>query len=472
MPTLPLPFFGKVNRNVDAMELSADTESLIDAFVDARGFTRKRPGVSTLADLGAGTNQRVEGMYWWADRGYVIAVAGGRTYKITYSNGTATVTDLTTIELSANQPVSFATDGTYLFMADGGRVVYTDGTNTTGYIADADCPTTVTHVAYLDGYLLVNDAGTNQWQYSNVNDSLTWDATDFFSASGDADHVRAIRVLNREIFLFGDESFEIWENDGTSPFVRIPGGFREWGCVAPYSIVEIDDGLVWLDNERHFRTYGGSQSQIISTPYDREIEQFSTVSDCVGMVVEISGQRFLVFRFTAESRTLVYNIVQQDWSEWCLWSSADAEYTRWIGQSYVRAVDWGVHLVGSRFDSIVYTFSEDNYDDDGTEIRVKRLTGSIDHEILKRKRSEEIRLRIKRGAVNLSTTPKVVIRWRDNNGNWSNEHELSLKAIGNTDFIARIQRSGVYRARQFEIVATDSAPIIFGEAEEDFEVLR
>lgn len=472
MPTLPLPLFGKLNQNVDGMELSDKSAELRDGYVDQEGFTRKRPGLQYLTDLGAGTNQRVEGFYWWAEKGYAIAVAGGNVYKMTYSAGTATVTDLTGDALSANVPVTFATDGTYVFIAGDGRVVYSDGSTNTAYLADADAPTSVSHVAFVDGYLLVNSLGTNQWAFSEVNDSLSWDAADVFSAAGDGDDVAAVKVLNREIFLFGPKSFEIWENDGTSPFARIPGGFREWGCVAPNSIVDIDDGLVWLDNERHFRTFNGSSSQIISTPYDREIEEFSTVSDCVGYKMEISGQRFLVFGFPAESRTLIYNATTQDWSEWSTWDSSAGEYTRWMAQSYCRAVDWGVHVVGSKTNSDVYLLSEDYYDDAGTEIRVKRLTGHIDHGALKRKRSEEIRLRVKRGAVDLSTDPVVMIRWRDNHGDWSNEHQMSLQSLGNTEFIARIKRSGIYRARQYEITATDAAPVIFGRAEEDVEVLR
>ena len=472
MPTAPLPLFGKINKNVDGIEVSSAAVSLIDAFADEEGFTRKRPGLESLVDLGAGTNQRVEGLYWWAENGYVIAVAGGNIYKVTYSAGTATVTDLTGDALTANIPVTFATDGTYVFIAADGRVVYTNGTASTAFLADADAPTSVSHVAFVDGYLIANDAGTNQAAFSSPTDRLAWDPVDYLSAAGDGDNIVAVKVLNREIYFFGPKSFEIWENDGTSPFARIPGGFREWGCVAANSIVQIDDGLVWLDNERHFRAFAGSQSQIISSPYDKDIETYSTVSDCVAHKVEISGQRFLVFVFPAESKTLAYNTKLQEWSEWCEWDSANFQYTRWRGQSTVRAIDWGVHLVGSRMDSTLYLMSEDYYDDAGTEIRVKRLTGHVDHGLLRRKRSNEIRLRVKRGAVDLSADPVVMIRWRDNGGSWSNLHHMSLNSIGERDFIARIQRSGIYRARQYEITATDAAPIIFGKAEEDFEVLR
>lgn len=473
MPRERLPWFGKVNRNVDGVELSDRTYRLIDGYVDEEGFDRKRPGLRELKDLGAGVNQRVEGLFWWAEKGYVIAVAGGNIYKVTYSSGTATVTDLTGDTLSSNVPVRFATDGTYVFISANGQVVYTDGSASTAYLADADAPTTVTHVAWMDGYLIANDGGTNQFQWSDVNSSLAWTASSFASAAGSADLIVALAVHNREIFLFGEKTLEIWENDGISPFVRVPGGFREYGCVAPASITTLGDSIFWLDDERHIRGYSGGSSQIISTPFDSELADFSTVDDCVGFSMQFNGKQFLVFTFPAEARTLVYNVQLSDWSEWCFWDTDAGSYSRWKGQSYCHAIDWGVHLVGSRMDSMLFVMEDSAYDDAGSEIRMQRQTGFIDHGSLARKRTRELLFRVKRGAVDLATTPVVMLRWRDEGRDaWSNEHRVSLGDVGNREFVARLKMTGIYRARQYEITATDSAPILFGKAEEVFDVLR
>ena len=45
-------------------------------------------------------------------------------------------------------------------MANGGQMVTYDNTGTTSFMVDADAPTTVSHVAYIDGYLLATNTAT------------------------------------------------------------------------------------------------------------------------------------------------------------------------------------------------------------------------------------------------------------------------------------------------------------------------
>ena len=85
----------------------------------------------------------------------------------------------------------------------------------------------------------------------------------------------------------------------------------------------------------------------------------------------------------------------------------------------------------------------------------------------------QLRFRVKRGIEDLTTTPTMNIRWKKNNKNsWSNNHEISLGDIGETDIIRRLHRLGIFRTIQFEFSADADVPLNFADAEADVEVLR
>jgi hypothetical protein len=474
MPTVPVPLFTPTYRNVDETELSDQTAYLIDGYLDELGFSRSRPGLSQSLDIGLGINNPVSGLFWWPHKTYVVAVANGNLYKIERSSGTLSATILSGDTLSSDLPVSFATDGTRVFAASDGRIVYSDGTGAgAAYMADADVPTSVSHVGYLDGYLLCNNLTTNKFHHSDVNDSLNFAASNFFSASGNADYITALHVFNREIFLFGPSSLEVWENDGVAPFSRVAGGFIEVGCIAPYSIAILVDKMFWLDNHRYFHKYENGRLDRISTPYDKDIQGYTTVSDCVAHRIEIAGKSFIAFKFPTEGKTLVYDTSSGVWSEWGYWDISSMSYKRWLGASHCYAPDWGLHLVGDRKDSLIHEMGESYYDDNGNPLRMNRRTGHIDYGTLKRKHSKALRLRLRRGGGELTTrTPKITLRWRDNGPTeWSNEKEIDLGDIGEREIVKEFRNLGIYRTRQYEIVASDPVPIVYGKAEEDIEVL-
>jgi hypothetical protein len=469
METVTIPITTGAYKNTDSTMLDEDSLSLYDCYLDEKEATNKRPGLASFVDTGSAFP--IDAVYWWSAKKMLIVVTRGLIFKINYPP--AVPVNITGTQLQQNARVSFATDGNYLFMANGGAILYTDGTTLTTPISDLDAPTSTTHIAYIDGYLIANN-GTNNFQYSDANNAFSWQALSTARAAGDPDIISALRILNREIYLFGSQSIEVWENKGALPFARIPGGFIQSGTAAPYSIVVVENGMFWLNNFRRFVQYSGKGVEEISTPYDREIQNFQFVSDCFGERIDISGQSFLAFHFPSANKTLVLNrnTNPNSWSEWCFWDGEAGQYNRWLANSYCYAEDWGLNLVGSRTTGKVYRISSSLYDDDGSPIRAARITGNISYNTLKNKRSEEIRIRAKRGAVSTSTTPQIMFRWRDDNKNsWSSEKWLSLGNLGETDLILKLRRNGVFRTRQYEIASTDSVPFIISQAEEDVTIL-
>ena len=198
----------------------------------------KRFGLEVFAQLSNNDNEPVNGLYWY-DRGRsVIAVCGSEITQILNSSGTQ-------LDLSGSTDLlpyglcTFAdyTDG--VIIANGGKMVQADVTNAlSATISDAQAPTTVSHVVSLDKYILANDIGTGNLQFSAINDPTNWVALDVFGAESKYDNVVAIGEAYREIIALGRESVEFFRNDGQTPFSRIEGSALPFGTVAPYSLAE------------------------------------------------------------------------------------------------------------------------------------------------------------------------------------------------------------------------------------------
>jgi len=470
MTTKKIPLFGDAYRNVDEIEANEKSVVIYDGWRDELGGAHRRPGLTSFATLT--TNIKIDALYWWDDKAQIVAISAGAIYTINTAGAYQLRSGAT---LLSGASVSFDTDGTYCFMAAGSRIVYMAETGNTIELSVPNAPTKSTHVAFIDGYLIANEVGTRRFKWSNVNDSLAWGAASFASAEGAPDEITAIVVKNREIYLFGSQSVELWESSGdTAVFSRVPGGFIQVGCSAPTSILYTDNFLFWLSDDATFVRYGGGGVEKVSSPYDKVLQDFTTVEDCIAYRIDVVGRTFLLFNFPTENRTLVYNATNDNWTEWGKWNSDTTAYDRFLGHCHCYCKGIRTNLIGSREHSEIYTLKEVNLTDDGDEVRFATLSGHVDHGSSIRKRNNKFRMRAKRGAsVEASGESSIAIRWCDNGKFWSREHSISLGSQGPQEILIALEPRGVYNTRQWEIVASDlSSEIILVDAEEDFDFLR
>jgi hypothetical protein len=472
VPTVKIPIFAPVQKGVDGIELTDENFSLFDGYRTLTGGTTKRPGSKTIFTASAALGVGVDGIFYWAEKDVVMMVGGGDIYQLTYVSNTPVVTKLTSTPLlNQGTPVSMTVDGTNFYCCNGGRIITTTVSGTPSQITAVGAPTAATHLQFLDGYILATN-GSNTMYWSDVNNGSSWNALNFASAAGSPDVIRALKVFNREIYLLGERSIEVWENDGSTPFGRIPGGFIESGCSSPYAIIEDENSLYWLDENRRLVRFTGKSVERLSTKFDRELQGLSKVSDAIAQKIQIDGYVFFVFSFPFDGRTLVYNQTVDDWGEWGKWNLSDAVYERWVGSAYCYAERWGLHLIGRRDVLKVAELGRGYADDDGDVIRLARLTGHIDNGTSKVKQCNEVRFRAKRGQGLSDRVPRLMLRYKIDNRTWSNVKEFSLGAIGEYDFIVTDIRRNQYRTKQYEFTATDAVNIVFSNAEEDVEVLR
>lgn len=481
MPKMDINFAAKSDLTSDQTSVSKDNCYIANGYsIPSQNSVEKRPGISEGLTLGAGPT--VSGLFWWAQKQKAVAVNFKFLYIISNLAGSLSATNLTTSSLidGYSRPTFALADisgTTNLFVATGGRIGYTDGTTAFQYIADADCPTKVSHIAAIDGYLLAAESNSNRWWRSVVGDPTNWVATDYLTGSGDPDYIQALHVRSREVYIFGKKSVEIWENTGGSvaPFERVSGGFIESGAIAPYSIVSLDNNFVWLDDKRRVVQFNGRTVESISSSnaFDKKIQELSDVSDCYAESLDINGQSFLIFHFPVGNKTYVYNRKADDWHIWDKWNPANAIPDRWMINCSLFCPDWGIYLGGSIYGGLLYKISASSYTDNGAPIRFEILTGNKDHDALREKRSDELRFRVRRGDISSSSPAQMHVRWRDNNrSSWSNGRFISLGASGETDIIRRIQRSGTYRTRQWSFMTSDAVPVAISAGEEDITILR
>ena len=472
MPWEDIPLPKLIYKSADPSELPEVVGGdMMDMFITELQTYKRRPTLSEFADLG--TNDKVDGLWWWDNNNFPLAVSKGSIFKLAEAGN---VTDITGDKLLTRKIATFADDGDTAVIANGTRMVTTDGSTNTAFMADADAPTEVSHVAFLDGHMLANKLNTKRWQFSSNTNILEWAALDFFSAEADPDNLTALKVINREIHLFGPEVIEIWYNDGSSPFSRFETGFIEEGIRAIDSLKKFEGTWIFLNKDIRFVQIEGRNSREISGPFNDVFATLRAPEDARAMIVHIGNQVFYVVNFDADNRTFAYDLKTRQWGEWGNWNSATGLYNKFLGQTHAFAKTWNKHLIGSHNNGKIYELNFTNADDAGSTVRSVLRTGPITRGVNVFKRCKGIRIRMKRGlGTGLGTAnedPHINVRWLDDGGPWSNEIQVSLGKIGDTNYFVEVDDLGMYRSREWEFIHTFDTDFTLVGIEEDVELMR
>jgi len=460
MPWIPLPVIGGEYKNVDEKALSNLGASLFDGYLDETNALNMRPGLRAFLDLATG--RPIDGFYWWATQGVLVVVSDGHVFKVTDKQGT--VVDVTDDELQKNVRPTFAEVMGNLYMANGGKIVKLTPTGDTTYLADVDAPTTVSHVATLDQYLIANEIGTGRLHYSRPAEPDNWDG-EWVTAESNPDRVFSVLTFVGEIYLAGPQSHEVWVNDGATPFVPARNAFTGRGWAAPYSVAWVDDTIFGLDEDRQVIRLQGRSPLVLSKGLNRYLQEFANVADARADSFVFAGRPFYMLSFPTEGKTLVLDTSvgdPQGWAEWSRYNTATGTHEQWIGNCVTYCDTWGLTLVGDRRTGKIWIMDSDTFLDGDEKIRTYRRSGHIDHGSLGRKRSQALRIRLK------TRVPggTLSVRWRDNGSEtWSNPRLISLGSAKDQVCIRQINRLGSYYTRQWEFAISDAPALIVGMEE-------
>jgi hypothetical protein len=423
------------------------------------------PGLTRFAETTAAPGR---GLYVAAGR--LFAVVGSTLYEIT-SAGVATARGALS---TASGPVSMADNGTVLVVVDGAYgYQFTLASNDFAQITDEDWPA-ASHVAFHDGYFVLNTSGTGQFVITELYGTGV-DPLDFATAEGAPDDTVSVLVDHRELWLFGEETTEVWFNSGAAdfPFARLDGAFIEQGCAAPFSPAKMDNAVYWLSRDRvghgHVMRAQGYQPQIVSTrAVEHAIQGYSTISDARAYTYQQEGHSFYVLTFPTADRTWVYDVATQLWHERSYWSSGEHRHR---GECYAFA--FGKHLVLDHSNGRIYELDLDAYTDDGATLRALRRT---QHQSAEGRRLFWSSLQVDmEPGVGLSSgqgsDPQAMLRWSDDGGRtWSSEHWRSMGRLGQYRTRAIWRRLGQSRDRVYELAITDPVKRVIVDAWADVEV--
>lgn len=394
------------------------------------------------------TNMPVRGLILWDD--VLYAAIGNSLYSI---NTNAVGTLIGNFDSSEGTVLMEAGRNNLAVFAGYKIYVYTPSTGVFGI------PSALwfapSSIASIDNYLIASTRGSDQWAITGTNDFTSWDALDFATAEARPDKMLRVLADHREVFLFGEETVEPWENTGASDFTfgRIQGAMMEVGIGAPYSAAKGDNMVFWLDNFGMVRRAAQYTPQIISTHYlNRRIAGFTSYSDAIGWTQTWRGHTFYYLTFPTANETWVYDAATQIWHQ----RASYPDQGRYRGQCYCYA--YGKHLVGDYANGIIYELSASEYEDNSEAMRRVVQSNSIeqDGKLLPHR---EFLVELEQGvgiATGQGEDPMLIMRFSDTNGKeWSNERWVSMGKIGEYKARCRYLRIGRSRHRIYEIALTD-----------------
>jgi hypothetical protein len=349
-----------------------------------------RPKLVLLGTLGNGPTRGG----FNASNGRAFVVSGNQFYEVI---APSTAIPYGSALNSSSGRIQMADNGNQLLLVDGvNGYVFTFATNTLAQITDPDFPENPTHCGFLDQYVLVVNGESGEFFFSALSDATDWNGLDFATAEGYPDLTKGLSVDHRNVVLFGDQTIELWQNDGDTPFSRIANGYIEHGIAAPNSICKIDNTLFWVGKDANgqgivWRLGDGFSIDRISTfALEYAIGQYGDISTATAFSFQYGGHSLLLLNFPNAKTTWVYDVPAGSWTEWDYTKPAGG-IGRFRGEWHVFVASNGVtkHICGDYENGNLYELQDPylnkdtEYTDNGAPITRERTAPHISNETKK-----------------------------------------------------------------------------------------
>lgn len=330
------------------------------------------PGLTTIAQ--APNVAEFRGLYL-SSNNKLYGVVGNKVY---YIDGAFAFTDIGTIVSSTGQ-VYMADNGTTMVIVTGTSEGYTVDIATNAFAQIIDTAFYGgTSVDYLDTFLVFSKPNSRTF-YSTLSNQITpFDPLYFADKVGYPDQLAALRVMHREIWLFGAQrATEIWYLEGSDsgfPFSRLPGSYIEQGCLAADSIAKNDLKLFWLGQNQNgsasvFVGQNYRSQQISTFAIENEINSYPLLSDAIGMTYNQQGHDFYMLTFPTADKTWCFDSETQQWHERTWTDSNGVEHRH---RANCMASAYGKNLCGDWENGKLYVLDPNNGTDFGGPIVRRR----------------------------------------------------------------------------------------------------
>ena len=372
----------------------------------------------------------------------------------------------------------------YLAANNNNQVMVTDplaaysfnmNTNSLTRITDADFPGATT-LDYSDGYFVISDNNARV-SFSALGDGTSWDALDFFTPTFKPDGVRAIVCNREEVYCFGDETIEIYINDGSSPFIRQSRSSSYYGLTARHSIAVHQAGVFFLGKSRSGQSEAylmGSNYSItpISTPVISQMLNAATNEDAEGFVLATKDGHILYhLHLPALNTTIVYDLTTSMWHERQSlrpYPDADGQYVNDVFRGRMHVNFMGMNLFGDWYSGKIFKEDDTVSTDDGNIRTLFRIT-PIFHQELKNIAVNSLEFDINAGcglATGQGSAPIMMFQCSQDGGNtYEREEFIDLGAVGIYNNRVRINNLGTARNWTMQFSVSDPIDVIIMQAE-------
>jgi hypothetical protein len=271
----------------------------------------RRFGYQVAASLTAGA-----ALGFFAFGTHLLAIIGTTFYSDQVSKGT----------VDGTSPYQFTLTGfggTAVFLKNNTHAYTWDGTTLTA-ITDANYPAvTMPGVAYIDGYVAVQDPTGRIWN-SNLNTPATWNALNFIIGSSFADPGAAISRLYAYVVSFGTYSCSFFYDAGNtppgSPFLPNQAAQAAVGCAIGTSVVATENTIFWIGqtHQKGRRVYmlNGLVPQAVSDEFVDKVLNADPLTGVYAYYIEINGHAFYIITLIASNVTLAYDSTTGTWARW------------------------------------------------------------------------------------------------------------------------------------------------------------
>lgn len=434
-----------------------------------------RPGLSAFtSDLGTNVRGLFTARTLTQER--CFAVVDQTLYEIDSGGGTTNRGSLANMLSGSKSKVYMEVNGNSELMIQdpAAGYIYNLSTDTLTQITDVDYPGGTT-LSYADGYFIISD-NDGRVTFSDSNSGTSWNASSVFTPTFKADRVRAAAAFREEIYCFGDETIEVYINDGSTPFVRQARTSIYYGLAARDSLAGWHGGFFFVGASRFgeaevYQLGTDYSTQQLSTPAISDLLNSSDVKDAEGYVqYSKDGHIFYHLHLPSAGTTLVYDATTNMWHERQStrpYPDVDGESPQDVYMGRFHTNFNGKNLYGDWFSGTIL-IEDNSVSTDNGKIRKLSRTSPIFNKELKYISVYQLELDLNSGFGTTSgqgVDPVLMFQYSLDGGNtFESMQYVKLGALGKYDYRVQFDKLGTARDWVVKFEITDPIDIAVMQA--------
>jgi hypothetical protein len=352
--------------------------------------------------------------------------------------------------------------------------VYNKNTDVFAKITDVNYQL-ASDVTFYDGYTIFSKKDSDQFFYSQLLDSTSFNGLDFQTAEWNPDNIVGLTQFQGQLWIFGTTTTEVYQNTGGNlVFTRIRPASQEIGCNSRDSIAKINSSLIFLGDDRLVYQISGYNYNIISTtPIIQEFEKYTQedIERAEAFTYTFEGHKFYAITFPTVNKTFEYDITTQLWLQRESYLQEENKTVRWLA-SCINP--YGKYkLVGDYKTGVIYNMKGDIFKE-GNNPLISTIISSPMFYLDKEFSINALYIDMETGIGITSgqgEDPKLVLYYsKDGGRTYDRPHEREIGKIGEYRTKVKFKNIGTSDNFTFKIVISDPIPRRIYNAFIDIEI--